>query len=172
MLLRPLRDVTKCPLLLCEYSHPCWLCMARRVSCTTEASIRGWALRGSMAPRSPHSRVSPRALSQGKQRRERRASLGDFFLFIFFILFPLLSDSAAAAIVNDVLKMELLFSIGGKKPSLSWLPTGSTSHSEGSGWGGYLAVSSSSLMSKAWEFHKQIARQLHPTQVGDGRTNC
>lgn len=98
---------------------------------------------------------------------------GIIIIYIFFlILFPLLSDSAAAAIVNDVLKMELLFSIGGKKPSLSWLPTGSTSHSEGSGWGGYLAVSSSSLMSKAWEFHKQIARQLHPTQVGDGRTNC
>lgn len=26
-------------------------------------------------------------------------------------------------------------------------------------------------MSKAWEFHKQTSRQLHPTQAGDGRTN-
>lgn len=112
----------------------------------------------------------PESSFTGKAEKGKKRQFGGFFFF--FILFPLLSDSAAAAIVNDVLKMELLFSIGGKKPSLSWLPTGSTSHSEGSGWGGYLAVSSSSLMSKAWEFHKQIARQLHPTQVGDGRTNC
>lgn len=115
--------------------------------------------------------VYPRELFHRESREGKEEPVWGIFFF-FFILFPLLSDSAAAAIVNDVLKMELLFSIGGKKPSLSWLPTGSTSHSEGSGWGGYLAVSSSSLMSKAWEFHKQIARQLHPTQVGDGRTNC
>lgn len=177
MLLRPLRDVTKCPRLLCEYSHPCWPCLARRVSCTTGASIRGWALCGSTLtsfPCIPESSFTGKEEPLAKSPYKAYSSVwGIIIIYIFFlILFPLLSDSAAAAIVNDVLKMELLFSIGGKKPSLSWLPTGSTSHSEGSGWGGYLAVSSSSLMSKAWEFHKQIARQLHPTQVGDGRTNC
>lgn len=68
--------------------------------------------------------------------------------------------------------MELLFSIGGKSfpspgppqaPQVTWM-----GHRGGLG----CKLEQHSLMSKAWEFHKQTSRQLHPTQVGDGRTNC